>query len=696
MKLSARVSLLGAGSVLMTAVALVALAVWQSGRYNTLAQREVDELIDADLDHITQGVYNLVQTENEAVQQQVNYNLNVARHVLANAGETSLAQETVAWTAINQFNNEPAAVLLPKMLVGGRWLGQSTDPAVETAIVDEVERLVGDSTTIFQRLNEQGDMLRVATTVRDAEGRRAIASYIPAINPDGTPNPVIAAVLKGETYRGRAFVVNAWYLTAYEPLRDKAGNLVGMLYVGVRQKSVEARVRQAILQTKVGKTGYVYVLSGTGAERGHYIVSKDGERDGEDIWESKDAGGQYFIQAIVAKALTLKPGAMATDRYRWQNISEPSPRWKVVRLAYYAPWDWVIGTSVYEDELQSFRAVLSGGRARMTRIMGLAGLTITLLIGLLGVMIAWTIARPVQQLTRAAETIIRGDLDQTVEVCSRDEIGLLANTFNFMTARLRQTLEGLRQENLDRKKAETAREAVVAELEAKNAELERFTYTVSHDLKSPLITILGFLGYLDQDMRTGDHERLKADAARIAKAVERMQQLLDELLEISRIGRLTNPPETVSFAELAREAVSAVTGWLTQRGVQVDLAADLPTVYGDRSRLLEVLQNLIDNAAKFMGDQPHPRVEVGTRREGDQTVYYVRDNGMGIEPRYHQKVFGLFEKLDPTAEGTGVGLAIAKRIVEVHGGRIWVESEGRNHGSTFCFTLAGRKEGMNP
>jgi len=246
----------------------------------------------------------------------------------------------------------------------------------------------------------------------------------------------------------------------------------------------------------------------------------------------------------------------------------------------------------------------------------------------------------------------------------------------------------------ERKKAEAEREALIAELEAKNTELERFTYTVSHDLKSPLITIQGFLGFLEQDALAGNVEQMQADIARVVNAAEKMEQLLNELLELSRIGRLMNPPEETPLGELAREAVSMVGGRLAQRGVVVDIAPDLPMVYGDRPRLRQVLENLVDNAVKYLGDQPHPRVEIGARRDGGEIVFYVRDNGMGIDPCYHQKIFGLFEKLNPKSEGTGVGLAIVKRIVEVHGGRIWVESQGEEKGSTLCFTLPHNKEAM--
>ncbi len=246
---------------------------------------------------------------------------------------------------------------------------------------------------------------------------------------------------------------------------------------------------------------------------------------------------------------------------------------------------------------------------------------------------------------------------------------------------------------IGRKRAETERVALVADLGAKNTELERFTYSASHDLKGPLITIQGFLGHLEADVAEGNSDRLRHDISRIGAAAAKMGRLLDELLELSRIGRIVNPPVEVPLADLAHEAVGLLAGRIEGRGAQVDISPRLPTVFGDRVRLLEVLQNLIDNAVKFMAGQPEPRVEIGARKAGNETVFYVRDNGIGIDPRYHDKVFGLFDQLTQEAGGTGVGLALVKRIVEVHGGRVWVESEGAGHGSTFCFTIPGRTEG---
>lgn len=228
---------------------------------------------------------------------------------------------------------------------------------------------------------------------------------------------------------------------------------------------------------------------------------------------------------------------------------------------------------------------------------------------------------------------------------------------------------------------------LIKQLESKNAELERFTYTVSHDLKSPLVTINGFLGYLEADMASHNVERFKHDSERIRDAVKRMHTLLGELLELSRIGRIVNPSQLIPFEELVRDALTLTHGQITANRVKVNIQPGLPEVFGDRQRLVEVLQNLLDNAARFMGRQPNPQIEIGQDgEENGQPVLFVRDNGIGIPQSLQGRIFGLFDKLDPNSEGTGVGLAIVKRIIEVHGGRIWVQSEA-GEGSTFYFSL---------
>ncbi|MBN8580687.1 MAG: PAS domain-containing protein [Anaerolineae bacterium] len=251
---------------------------------------------------------------------------------------------------------------------------------------------------------------------------------------------------------------------------------------------------------------------------------------------------------------------------------------------------------------------------------------------------------------------------------------------------------GIYQDITERKLAESAQKKLIGELEQKNAELERFTYTVSHDLKSPLVTIKGFLGMLKNDLKEDRQERAQKDMQRIAEAAEKMGTLLSELIELSKIGRIVNPPEKVDLDKLIQDALETVDGQIRARNITVTVLPDLPTVYADRNRLREVLENLIDNAAKYMGDQPSPLIEIGKRENGTELILYIKDNGIGIEPKFHTKIFGLFEKLSAHGEGTGIGLALVKRIIEVHGGKIWVESEGSGKGSTFCFTIPDKQE----
>ena len=265
------------------------------------------------------------------------------------------------------------------------------------------------------------------------------------------------------------------------------------------------------------------------------------------------------------------------------------------------------------------------------------------------------------------------------------------------TAQLQTANVELQNEILEREKAQEelrkARDGLeirvkerTAELQAKNGEMERFIYTVSHDLRSPLVTIQGFQGFLKKDVEINDTAKVKTDLNMIENAVTKMDHLLMETLELSRIGRVANPPEDVPFEEIVQEALMQTSPRLKSQGVEVSVAENLPIVHVDRTRIVEALVNLIENSIKYKGEQQHPEIEIGYRTGDDDTVFFVRDNGMGIDPSQHQKVFELFYKVNKKSEGTGAGLAIVKRIFEVHGGRIWVESE-IGKGTTMCFTL---------
>ncbi len=265
--------------VVLTFAFLVALGVVRHRTGEDVHER-VAAMSAETLDRVARDFRLLADTTQGELGRQVATAARVAMDVLRRQGALTTSKERVTWRAVNQADKSGVEVSLPKVLVGGAWLGQNADTATPTLVVDEVTRLTRAASTVFQRMNERGDMLRVATSVRTKEGKRGVGTYIPAVSPDGAANPVVKKVLAGERYEGRAFVVDAWYVTAYQPLKDEAGQVTGMLFVGVREDSLEA-IRAAIAEARVGSSGSVYVLATKGAKRGTFQIPPAGRQEGE-------------------------------------------------------------------------------------------------------------------------------------------------------------------------------------------------------------------------------------------------------------------------------------------------------------------------------------------------------------------------------------------------------------------------------
>lgn len=238
-----------------------------------------------------------------------------------------------------------------------------------------------------------------------------------------------------------------------------------------------------------------------------------------------------------------------------------------------------------------------------------------------------------------------------------------------------------------RKEFEAEREKLISELEQKNRELEQFTYTVSHDIKAPLITISGFAGLLKEDIQAENSNAIDEDLDHILGGAKHLEQLLNELLELSRIGRIVHPPEVIPTREMLTHCLSTLEAPQRKHFPRITIPDEIPEIYGDRLRLQMVFQNIIENAIKFGNNDGNDRIEIECQQNEVSCTFSIRDNGIGIDPSYQEKVFGLFERLDQHVEGTGLGLAIARRIIEFHEGRIWLESEGVGQGTTVWIQL---------
>lgn len=215
-----------------------------------------------------------------------------------------------------------------------------------------------------------------------------------------------------------------------------------------------------------------------------------------------------------------------------------------------------------------------------------------------------------------------------------------------------------------------------------NDEIEQFLYTVSHDLKSPLVTAQGFAGLLERDLREGRTDRLAEFAEQIKAAIGQMARLIDDLLNLSRVGRLIRPPERVDMSDLVRKVMRLHDAAIQGRRIDLDIQDDMPVIYADKERIAQIIDNLVSNAVEHGSTNPLPRIEAGGEVIGEEVRFFVRDNGPGIPANYHEKIFDLFERLDSNTDGTGVGLAIVRRAMEIHSGRVWVESTP-DQGATF-------------
>jgi len=568
-------------AVLPVVVMMILMGSFKSSVSN-LASKELSDVAMTNMAQIARDVYGLCETSNDLIQKKINSALNVAANIVKQHKGIVEEKETVTWDAVNQITKQSQKAVLPRLTAGGVWLGQNRNPSTPTPIVDEVKSLVGVTCTIFQRMNEAGDMLRVATNVQDVENRRAIGTYIPAAMPDGTANPVIAAVLKGrqgQSYRGLAYVVNTLYLTAYEPILDRSGKVIGMLYVGEKLEAV-ASLRKAIMSMKVGKMGYVGIVGGKGEHRGRYIISKDGSRDGEVIWDQKDIHGNPIIQNLIGKALGQPRGEPFYHEYVWQNPGESRPRKKVSAVIYFEPFDWVIVAGTYEDDFFGPVGHVHDMIRSLFLKMVFAGVLIIILSVFLALFLGRRLTHPLELTTKLARKIATGDLQQAREelagpaatriIQSRDETGELLQAFQTMTGNLDSLIGQVHRSGIQVTTSATEIAASARELEATVAEQAASTSQV-----------------------TATSREISATADDLAETMDKVNVSLNDTIGMAESGR-----KDLSRMEGAmRELVKATSSISSKLAVINDRANKISNVVTTINKISDQTNLLSLNAA---------------------------------------------------------------------------------------------------
>ncbi len=440
--IKSKIMILCSGAVLLTSLVLVLVIVWQRGELQTTVSVELDALAKNEVSKIAKDVYLMCRITNESVQQKVSQDLNVARYLLNAAGTISLSKQTININAVNQNNNQAKQISMPKLMAQNQWLGEFDIRTKQYPIVDKANQLIGSICTIFQRINEAGDMLRISTTAESSDGTRQVGTYIPAKQANGNSNAVISTVISGKSYMGRAQVLGDWCLTAYEPIKDNNNNIVGMLGVAVKEESVES-LRKGIMDIVVGKTGYVFIVGGSGEQKGHYIISAKGQRDGENIYDAKDSDGNLFIQEIVRKGLATSNGSADYQRYPWKNQGETNARYKLSGITYFEPWDWIIGAGAYEDDFQEAQKRVDSSLNAMQYIILTGAIILCCVFGFLAMIVASKIANPIQRAVDFAKKVANGDLTQSITVKQKDEVGILCDALNQMVESTAETVTNI-------------------------------------------------------------------------------------------------------------------------------------------------------------------------------------------------------------------------------------------------------------
>ena len=412
---SIRTKILGLilGLTIILSIIIYLLIFFFSGRIANDIKDEVLSESKTNLESIINNVYKSCEVTDQVLTKYLTNKLNQYKDIISRKGRINVSNELIEWNAVDQFTKASKNISIPKVMIGGSWIGKINSFEIKQSIVDDLNE-ENFTFTIFQKMNERGDMLRVATNVKTNEGVRAIGTYIPAINADGSDNKVIKTVLSGSTYFGNAFVVNDYYQTVYEPYKDANGNIIGMIYVGVSLNAAN-KLRESILSIKVGESGYAYVLGGSGTRKGYYIISKDGARDGESIWDAKDSDGRLVIQEIINKATGLPTGKFDYIDYKWFNKGDKEPVLKIVALAYFKPFDWVIGVGVNKSDLEKTSNLVVSSFSELYLYLGISIIILLVLVYFLAAFVSSFITNPIKHSTEIMYLISKGNIKDAIK-----------------------------------------------------------------------------------------------------------------------------------------------------------------------------------------------------------------------------------------------------------------------------------------
>ncbi|WP_433250967.1 sensor histidine kinase [Actinomadura nitritigenes] len=524
----------------------------------------------------------------------------------------------------------------------------------------------------------------------------------PARGRPGTAGP------QGGAASRRGLTVRAWFVVAGAVIAvltvaaavvmhsalGQTARASDRLVVTIAPAQVEAsRMQMAMLNQETGVRGYA--LTGDRQFLQPYTGGLATERQSVPRLQQLLAGEPRLRGDLAATERAIEAWRRDYGTVVIEQVAQdgPGPRASATAARGKGAFDAVRATwAVQNRHLAQARA---DGRAdlhrsRTVRNWILIGLLAALLVtaGLLAVLLHYAVGRPLRMLRTSSRRVADGDFDHVIGAHGPADVRDLARAVEAMRGRIKRALDQSteREKVLQRQTAEL--DAQTVELRRSNAELEQFAYVASHDLQEPLRKVASFSQMLERRYADQLDDRARQYIGFAVDGAKRMQVLINDLLTFSRVGRLHQQQQTLRLGEPLERALANLDDALASSGARVDAPDDLPEVTGDPTLLTMLWQNLVGNAVKFRSPDRDPVVRIACEREDDRWHLTVTDNGIGIPPEYQEKIFVIFQRLHgrDAYTGTGIGLALCKKIVEYHGGRIWLDTEHPD-GARFHFTL---------
>lgn len=475
-------------------------------------------------------------------------------------------------------------------------------------------------------------------------------------------NNAFEVIESGQSYISDVQISNKTqlpYINMGQPILDYGGEFQGGVFIMVDLKFVWDMVESK----QIGEEGYMYIVSESGN-----LISHPETRE---IYQNSDYSKYEHINTILQQQNgTVKNEAQLlsffTNRYNWTTIIEQ-------------PLNEALAP------VEQNRVSIGSFISSTLNSIGYSTVTIVLLVLavsiLSGVYITRRIIHPIVDLTTATKKISEGDLNLHIEKSSNDEIGDLTDSFNAMTAELKRKQDELVKSN------EYIKEQAEELLERYNSDLEQFAYVTTHDLIEPLRMITSYVQLLQRRYSSNFDDNASEYMRYVTEGVERMHAIINDLFEYSHIRTNVKDFEPVPLLEVFEHVMDKLEKEIDESDAQIT-CAELPRVKGMPSNLTQLFQNLVANAIKFKHPDRRPEIFVDVEDRGREWLFTVKDNGIGFDEAYSDKIFEIFKRLNKRDEypGSGMGLAICKNIVERHGGKIWADSVP-NQGTTFFFTL---------